>query len=471
LLTPSLLSSYVLATGVAVVAVLLRWLLQPWLGPNIPYGLLFGAVAIAVWHGGYRAGMVAMAVAYLGVWALSIPSGDAVYPHPAGPFIGFVTYLLSCFTIIGLGEAMRGAQSRAIEVQESAARLAAIVTSSDDAILSKDLQGTIKTWNRGAERIFGYTEAEAVGKSVFLLIPEDRRHEEPEILGRIGRGERIDQYETIRRRKDGSLFPVSLTVSPVLDPAGRVIGASKIARDISDQKRFEAELKEADRRKDEFLATLAHELRNPLAPLRTGLYLLRQPFDAKHTEQTRAMMERQLTHMVRLIDDLLDVSRISTGRIELRKEDVDVASAIGQATEAVREMVENRKHTLEVTLPRERIRIRADQVRLAQIVTNLLTNAAKFTETGGVIRLTVTVEDGELRISVKDNGIGLAPEHVAKIFEMFSQVDKSLARSQGGLGIGLALTRSLVVLHGGSIEARSEGLGKGTEFLVRLPLS
>jgi signal transduction histidine kinase len=275
----------------------------------------------------------------------------------------------------------------------------------------------------------------------------------------------------VRRRKDGSLFPVSLTVSPVLDQAGRVIGASKIARDISDQKRSEAELKEADRRKDEFLATLAHELRNPLAPLRTGLYLLRGPMDAKRLEQTREMMERQLTHMVRLVDDLLDVSRISTGRIELRMEEADVASAVNQAIEATRGLLESRKHTLDATLPRERLRIRSDPVRLAQIVTNLLTNAAKFTEPGGVIRLAVTQADNRLRISVRDNGIGLAPEHLAKIFEMFSQVDKSLARSQGGLGIGLALTRSLVVLHGGTIEAKSEGLGKGTEFVVLLPLS
>jgi signal transduction histidine kinase/CheY-like chemotaxis protein len=244
-----------------------------------------------------------------------------------------------------------------------------------------------------------------------------------------------------------------------------------IGLDITDRKRFEESLKEADRRKDEFLATLAHELRNPLAPLRNGLHVMKLAAgDAKAVEQARRMMERQLSQMVRLIDDLLDVSRITRGKLDLRKERVDLASVIQSAGEGSRPLIEASGHRLTIIVPSEPIYLDADPTRLAQVFGNLLTNATKYTDKGGHIGLTAERHAGEVTVSVKDTGIGIAAEHLPRLFQMFSQVAPALERSQGGLGIGLSLVKGLVEMHGGRVEARSEGLGKGSEFVVHLPV-
>jgi signal transduction histidine kinase len=230
-------------------------------------------------------------------------------------------------------------------------------------------------------------------------------------------------------------------------------------------------LKEADRRKDEFLATLAHELRNPLAPIRNGLHVMRMAADDKAAvEQARNMMDRQLTQLVRLVDDLIDISRISQGKIELRKEQVELAAVVASAVETSGPLIEQMGHQFIVTLPQEPVLLDADLTRLAQILLNLLTNAAKYTERGGKIWLTANRQDSELMISVKDTGIGIAADHLPHIFEMFSQLDHSLAKAQGGLGIGLTLVKRLVEMHGGTVEPRSNGIGSGSEFIVRLPI-
>ena len=231
-------------------------------------------------------------------------------------------------------------------------------------------------------------------------------------------------------------------------------------------------LREADRRKDEFLATLAHELRNPLAPIRNSLQILKMPrVDADMVERSRSMMERQVHHLVRLVDDLLDVSRVMRGKIELRRERVELATIVARAVETVQPLVDSQAHELSVRLPRESLPIDADPVRLAQVVGNLLTNAAKYTEPNGRIWLTAE-RDGRMAVlRVRDNGIGITPEMIPRIFELFVQVDHDAMRSQGGLGIGLTLVKNLVEMHNGTVEARSEGPGKGTEFLVRLPIS
>ncbi len=242
--------------------------------------------------------------------------------------------------------------------------------------------------------------------------------------------------------------------------------------DITERKRAEGALQEADRRKNDFLATLAHELRNPLAPLCNAVELLRRAGgQADLTEKVRAMMERQLTVMVRLIDDLLDVSRITRGKLQLRKEPVELASVVRSAVEAARPAIEAQGHELTVTLPPQPIPLVADPVRLGQVFSNLLTNAVKYTEKGGRIWLTAERAGGEVMVSVRDTGIGIAAEHLPHLFEMFSQVDSALEGSQGGLGIGLALVRGVVQLHGGSVQARSDGPGRGSEFLVRLPVA
>jgi len=248
-------------------------------------------------------------------------------------------------------------------------------------------------------------------------------------------------------------------------------------RDISQQvqareaiARLVGELQEQDRRKDEFLATLAHELRNPLAPIRNALTILKHAQDKPEVlSRTREIMERQVLHMVRLIDDLLDVSRVSRGKLELRRGPVELAAIIHQAVETCRPTFEAAKHEVTVTLPPEPVYLNADSFRLSQVFGNLLSNAAKFTEPGGRIGLTAEWQGSEIVVSVKDTGIGIPPDKVESIFEMFSQVDRTLGRSQSGLGIGLTLAKRLVELHGGSIEARSAGLGQGSELIVRLP--
>lgn len=352
------------------------------------------------------------------------------------------------------------------------ARLAAIVDSSDDAIISKDLNSIIITWNAGATRLFGYAAEEAIGQSVTMLMPQERKNEEPGILDRIRRGERIEHYETIRRRKDGSLVEISLTVSPLRDGRGTIIGASKIARDITERKRAERAWLEADRQKNEFLATLAHELRNPLAPIRNSLNILRLMGNTDPAaEQLQQVMERQVNHMVRLVDDLLEIARITTGKIELRLEPVEIATVIRSAIETSRPLIDAERHQLATKLPAEPLTVQGDPVRLSQIVSNLLNNSAKYTEPDGQIWLTVTRSDREVCISVRDNGIGISPEQLPHVLEMFSQSARARTHSQEGLGIGLALAKRLVEMHGGSLEAKSAGENQGSEFIVRLPLS
>ncbi|HJT75579.1 MAG TPA: PAS domain S-box protein, partial [Gemmataceae bacterium] len=341
--------------------------------------------------------------------------------------------------------------------------LAAIVESSDDAIIGHTLDGRIVSWNRGAERLYGYTAAEVVGRPLALLVPPDHPDEVPALLERVRGGEYIEHFETVRVRKDGRRVDVSLTISPVRSAEGKITGASKVARDITARK-------EEDRRKDEFLALLAHELRNPLAPIRNGLQVLRLAGnDRQAVEQTRAVMERQLHHLVRLVDDLLDVSRISRGKLRLHKERITLAAAVGDALDVCEALVKERGHELTVALPGEPVYVDADKTRLAQALCNLLSNAVKYSDRGSRIWLTAERQGGEAVIRVKDTGVGIPAPMLARVFDLFTQVDRSLEKSQGGLGVGLTIVKRLVELHGGRVEAHSEGVGKGSEFVVRLP--
>lgn len=243
------------------------------------------------------------------------------------------------------------------------------------------------------------------------------------------------------------------------------------AVDFIENARLYGELREEDRRKDEFLATLAHELRNPLAPISSAIQILRLSNDlAPAVEMVRDVLERQVTHMVRLIDDLLEVSRITRGKLELRKEPVQLVSIISAAVETSRPTIEDAGHQLAITLSPEPMRLAADPLRLSQVIANLLNNAAKYAEPGGQIWLTARREGGEAVIAVRDSGIGISAEMLPRVFDLFAQVDRSSRRVQGGLGIGLTLAKNLVEMHGGSITAHSEGLGRGSEFVVRLPL-
>jgi PAS domain S-box-containing protein len=737
--------AYALAIAALAAAVLLRWLLDPVLGDALPLVTLFGAVAAAVWLGGYRPAVLVTALGYAACNYLFVsPRGQFRLDEP-DDLVGFLAYLFTCSLIVGFGEAMRIAQMRANErreilritlrsigdavittdiagrvtylnviaesltgrahgdalnqpldtvfriineetrlpvespatkalrdgtvvglanhtllirrdgaecpIDDSAAPirdelgqvsgcvlifrdvtaqrraerdkagqlltarvLASIVESSDDAIISKSLTGVIQSWNNGAERVFGYTAEEAIGRHISLIIPEERLAEEDRIIASLTAGERIEHFETERVRRGGERIWVSLTISPIKDNTGTVIGASKIARDITrqrqaeerahrfsaeagsanaklraffdqgamfagltdpkgtvleanrlswegcgytrdqivgkpfwegpwwspssplmeqiqaactraaagqlfrqempyyiadgservvdvtiqpikdeegrllalsltgtditDRKRLEqtlrnlaADLSEADRRKTEFLAILSHELRNPLAPISNAVQALRSGRNHGTIQSASKMLERQVGQIVRLVDDLLDMSRITRGNLELRKEQTALAPIVNQAVETLRALYKSTHRELTVTLPPDPVYLDADPARLTQVVGNLLNNAFKFTDKGGRVWLTIEKESNQVVIRVRDDGIGIAAEQLPRLFEMFTQVDTSMERSRDGLGIGLTLAKTLVEMHGGTVEVHSDGLARGSEFTVRLPTS
>ena len=341
--------------------------------------------------------------------------------------------------------------------------LAAIVDSTDDAIIGETLDGRIASWNRGAERLYGYTADEIVGKPLSLLEPADHPAEIESLTARLRKGELVERLETQRIRKDGKVLDVSLTISPVIDEDGEVIGASKIARDITAQR-------EEERRRTEFLALLAHELRNPLAPLRNGLQIMALAEDDPETvADARGAMERQVQHLIRLVDDLLDISRITQGKLTLRKEIVSLTDLISHALDICRPAVSQDRHELLVTIPEEPVFLEVDVTRVSQILCNLLTNAAKYSEPETPIELAIRAEPQAIEIRIRDHGIGIPAHELENVFNMFMQVDRSLERSRGGLGVGLAIVKRLAELHGGSVEAHSEGPGRGSVFIVRLP--
>lgn len=365
------------------------------------------------------------------------------------------------------------ARERAEHLPGNDQYLAGIVHHVVDGVIAIDEQGVVITLNPAAERLFGYESEEVIGHNVSMLMFEPYRSEHDLYIAnylRSGEGKIIGRTGRVlpARRKDGSMFQMDLAVAEFsLDDRRHFVG---VVRDLTDRNRI-AELATADRLKDEFLATLAHELRQPLAPIRNAvqaLCMVRSP--DPQLQHMRDVIERQVTHIIRLVDDLLDVSRISLGKLELRRERAELASVVHHAVEMCRPLAESAKHEVNVTLPPESIFLHADPVRLAEVFANLLNNACKYTEPGGKIWLQAEREGGEVVVTVKDTGVGIPPDRLGSIFEMFTQVERSTERSQGGLGIGLTLVKRLVEMHGGSVEARSEGLGKGSEFVMRLPL-
>ena len=368
-------------------------------------------------------------------------------------------------------------------VDELRSRLAAVVESADDAIISKTLRGVITSWNAGAERTFGYTAAEAVGQSITMLIPPDRIDEEAEILAQLARGERIQHFETERVRKDGTRVNVSLSVSPVKDGKGNVIGASKIARDITQQRRHKQEREEllnseraaraaaehASRLKDEFLATLSHELRTPLNAILGWSQLLGTDSDQADLEQGLDAIERNARAQAQLIEDLLDMSRIISGKVRLDVQWTDLADVIDAAVDSVRPAAEAKEIRLRKILDPHAGPVSGDPTRLQQVVWNLLTNAIKFTPKGGKVDVLLERVNSHLEFTVHDSGIGINPDFLPWVFERFRQVDSSTTRQHGGLGLGLSIVKNLVELHGGTVRAKSAGEGKGSTFVVNLP--
>ena len=365
--------------------------------------------------------------------------------------------------------------------------LAAIVASSDDGIVSKNLKGIILSWNEGASRVFGYSADEAIGQPITFLIPEDRLTEESLIIDRIVRGERINHFETVRRRKDGTLIDVSLTISPIKNERGEVVGASKIARDISERARAEAERNDllrrehearaeaeaANRLKDEFLATLSHELRNPLNAVVGYAEILLRSNEGRQSELVAKAAEtirRNALAQSHLVSDLLDLSRLEMGKLSLDPKPVSLSTILLDAIDTVRAEAQAKAISLEVNIGSDALIVEGDPTRLGQIAWNLLNNAVKFTPAQGKVTISLNRVANSAEFAVADTGQGIARDFLPHVFEIFRQADASSVRRQGGMGIGLALVKQLAELHGGTVHADSKGAGQGATFSFTIPL-
>ena len=658
--------AYGLACLTFLLAALLRFAVDPWLGESFPFLLYFPAILIAARYGGFGPGLL--------VTALSAAALRIGYRVPLGVFaMGGPMELLQVVRFVAVGAVISGLIHIVRAARSDQWRLAAIVESSDDAIVGKDLEGNITSWNRGAERLFGFSAAEAVGRSMTLIIPAERRAEEDEILHRIRSGQRVEPFETLRRRKDGSHVEVSIRISPISDDSGTIVGASKIARDITDRKRIErlqaelverqrmandeavaardrlaflsevsaalsasldyeetidravhvalprlgdycnvlvatddgplrhvawghvdrskeralrdlavrvleiadakgiqtfadrvmksgetmvvsheqvleavsllpsplpaelAELGDAirayayvgaplrvrgrvvgvmsfgttedhsrreysdadvgmveefarrvsvavenarlfrkadelNRLKDEFLATLSHELRTPLsAVLGWSRMLASGQLDPEKVKQAAEAIERNAQAQAKIVDDILDVARGMGGNLRLEMKPFDLVAVAHRSVEAVAPAALGKKIHIEVRAPAALVTV-GDANRLQQVVWNLMSNALKFTPAGGKVTVDVESIDQHAELRVSDTGIGIPASFLPFVFDKFRQADASVTRQQGGLGLGLAIARHLVELHGGSIEAHSDGEGSGAMFVVRLPL-
>lgn len=353
----------------------------------------------------------------------------------------------------------------------------AIVDSSDDGIVSKNLQGIVLTWNKAAERIFGYSAEEMIGESILKILPDERKEEEVLILSKLQRGERVDHYETKRQRKDGILIDVSLTISPIRNAQGVVVGASKIARDITAQKAAQQrlaeaheQLKRADRVKAEFLATLSHELRTPLNAILGWVQILKDGATQEELAESIPILERNVRMQSQMIEDLLDLGRIEAGKVSLDIQKVDLPNVVGAAMETVRPAAVGKEIRMTSAFASLNGIVMGDKDRLQQIVWNLLTNAIKFTPKKGRVHVVIKRVNSHVEICVTDSGLGIAPEFLGQVFDRFRQADATTTRRYGGLGLGLSLVKQFTELHGGSVRVESEGTGHGATFTICLPL-
>jgi PAS domain S-box-containing protein len=378
----------------------------------------------------------------------------------------------------------------------TANRLAALVASSDDAIIGKDLNLIVVSWNFGAERIFGYTAEEMIGTSIMRLIPSDRIEEETDILARIRRGQRVDHFETVRLAKDGRRLNLSMTISPIMDPSGNVIGASKVARDITERMKAEEQLKNAmeeaesanrerlqlldserearsqaeraSRMKDEFLATLGHELRTPLNAVLGWANILRLGnLQGDELKQGLEVIERNARVQAQIIEDLLDMSRIISGKVRLDVHWIELSAVLNESIETLGSTARAKGVRLGSLLDPFAGPISGDPNRLQQVFWNLLNNAIKFTPKDGKVEVLLKRAGTEVEVSVSDTGEGIAPDFLPYVFDRFQQGDASTTRQHGGL----AIVKQLVELHGGNVRVESDGLGKGATFTVRLPIT
>jgi PAS domain S-box-containing protein len=341
----------------------------------------------------------------------------------------------------------------------------------DYGIFMLDPEGRVASWNSGAERIKGYRADEIIGRHFSTFYPQaaiDNGWPDEEL--RLARRDGRFEDEGWRIRKDGSRFWANVVISAVRDASGELRGFAKVTRDLTERKRIE-ELEIAERRINEFLAMLGHELRNPLAPIRNAVAILRAGRgDADALDRATSVIERQVAHLSRLVDDLLDVSRITSGKISLRMERIDLMSSVLAAVEAVRPLIDRKRQVFDLRHDGAPLPVRGDPTRLTQIVVNLLNNASKYTPAGGHVLLAIERSESHAVIRVEDDGIGIQPDLLPRMFDLFVQGERGLDRSEGGLGLGLTLVRRLVHLHHGTVVASSRGANLGSVFEMRLPL-
>jgi len=375
-------------------------------------------------------------------------------------------------TVIGASKIARDISERK-RADEKQAVLAAIVETSDDAIVSKTLQGTITSWNKAAEKMFGYTESEAVGKHITLIIPPERLDEESYIIGEIIKGNKIDHFHTIRRAKNGHLIPISVSVSPITDESGKVIGASKIARDISEQlslqeerARHYEEVKALNDRKDEFIGLASHELKTPLTSIGGYLEILSRLVTDEKGQLFLQKTRQQVKKLSALVNDLLDVTKIESGKLPFSEEHFDIRKVV----EDVIELISHSNHQFQFHFNSEveELFITGDPHRIEQVLTNLLTNAVRYSPGTDRIELYLSHEEGSALVGVRDFGVGIPEDKLEEIFSRFYRVDETKSHASG-LGLGLYLSQEIVSRHGGTIWAESEQ-GQGSTFWVKLPL-
>jgi PAS domain S-box-containing protein len=460
---------WLLRYGIAFLIVLasLATLFIPVIGPGL-VAVLFLAVLISAWQGGIGPGLFATilieCVAIMGTWS---------DPPPA--MLRRIVELLGFF---GLGvlitllvEALHAARRRAEASQQW---LSAVLTSIGDAVIATDAQGQVVFMNHVARSLCGWAGDEAVGhplEDVFRIVNEQTRAPVENPVEKVLTNGVIVGLanHTVLIARDGVERPIDDSGAPIRNPRGEIGGVVLVFRDVTERRKSEDELRQANQRKDEFLAMLSHELRNPLAAIANAVQILLRPEAADLLDWCREVMDRQVKHLTRLVDDLLDVSRITKGKIQLRLERIELAKLLRSAAETVRPLIEERKHHLDISVGPDRIVLEADSTRLEQVVVNLLANSAKYSESGARIDLTGRFEGGDAIIQVRDNGIGIAPGFLPHVFGLFTQGDRSLARAEGGLGIGLTMVHKLIDLHGGTVVAHSDGLGQGSTFTIRLP--
>lgn len=468
---------YGMALGIAALVIALRLWADPYLGRS-GFAVFLTGMLVCAWVGGLGPSLICQTLLLLAqAWWFAPPG------RPEPMTLQGVVSMLAFYSVGGivalLSEASQRSYSRLIEQKHEALsereKLRATLGCIGDGVIVTDAEGQIALMNPVAERMTGWGLAECEYKPIGEIVIVCDENSSQTIASPVNRvlrhgeilHENMDWHLTTR---DGTLIPVSFSVAPIFDDRHRTTGVVLIFSDQTERRQTLEQLRDANRRKDEFLATLAHELRNPLAPISTGVELLKLAADDREMmEEVVGTMERQTRHMVRLIDDLLDVSRITRGKVELRKSEVQLSQVIQDAVEATRPLVDDARHELQVILPDQPIVLYADPNRLTQVLSNVLNNAAKYTPLGGVIRLEAQRIQNKVAITIEDNGMGITPEDQEHIFEMFTQARHSAEQGHSGLGIGLTLVKRLVEMHGGTVEVQSGGSHQGTCFRILLP--